>query len=364
MNQQCISIRAKDNPGERCPCKALTGTIWCGRHDKQKKQVRFEPEAETEVPTLVPLPLSLLRETADATATVTAVADATTFVDATAVAVATTFVVAAKRIQQCWRQWLARRCGPLLWFRHESNNPYDFFSTEPVADIPIADFVSFVEEKDGKGYAMDVKSLNTLLDHAKTNGEIPKNPYNRAPLPAHLMRRLLHHSIQSWDCLEGVTPEQTLTLAVTDTYRAIEDLGYYTDPTWYLELNQVALQRYYVELADIWFHRANLNAADRRRIIPTATPRIPFRVPIVGICDVPYDDLREQVLDTCKTLVTAAAARADRQLGAMYVLGALTLVSRSARTAFPWLHEMFAPGVTAFVSPNTIRVSHNAVLSY
>lgn len=340
MSQQCVSIRAKDNPGERCPCKALAGAIWCGRHDKQKKQVRFELEAEAEVPTLVPLPLSLLRETADETAV----------------------AVAVKRIQQCWRQLLARRCGPLLWFRHESNNPYDFFSTEPVAEIPIADFVSFVE--DGKGYAMDVKSLNTLLDHAKSNGETPKNPYNRAPLPAHLMRRLLHHSIQSWDCLEGVTPEQTLTLAVTDTYRAIEDLGYYTDPTWYLELHQVALQRYYVELADIWFHRANLNAADRRRIIPTATPRIPFRVPIAGICDVPYDDLRGQVLDTCKTLVTAAAARADRQLGAMYVLGALTLVSRSARTAFPWLHEMFAPGVTAFVSPNTIRVSHNAVLSY
>ena len=87
-------------------------------------------------------------------------------------------------------------------------------------------------------------------------------------------------------------------------------------------------------------------------------------VPIVGICDIPYDDLRGQLLDTCKTLVTAAANRADRQLGAMYVLGALTLVSRSARTAFPWLHEMFAPGVTVFVSPNTIRVSHNAVLSY
>jgi hypothetical protein len=211
---------------------------------------------------------------------------------------------------------------------------------------------------------MDIKSINTLLDHAKMNGEPPKNPYNRAPLPAQLMRRLLHHSIQSWDCLEGVTPEQTLTLAVTDTYRSIEDLGYYTDPTWFLELNQIALQRYYVELADIWFHRANLNAADRRRIIPAAAPRIPFRVPIAGICDVPYDDLRGQVLVTCKTLVISAGTRSDKQLGAMYVLGALTLVSRSARTAFPWLHEMFAPGVTTFAAPNTIRVSHNAVLSY
>lgn len=341
MSQQCISIRAKDNPGERCPCKALAGSTWCGRHNKQKKQVRFESEAD--IPTLVPLPLSLLRETA-ADATATEVADAT------------------KRILQCWHQWLARRCGPLLWFRHESNNPYDFFSTDPVDKIPIVDFVSFVE--DGKGYVMDVKSLNTLLDHAKANGEVPKNPYNRAPLPAQLLRRLRHHSIQSWNCLEGVTQEQTLTLAVTDTFRAIEDLGYYTDPTWYIELNQIALQRYYVELADIWFHRAALSAADRRRIIPAAAPRIPFRIPIAGICDLPYDDLRGQVLDTCKTLVTVAANRSDKQLGAMYVLGALTLVSRSARTAFPWLYEMFAPGVTAFVAPNTIRISHNAVLSY
>jgi hypothetical protein len=53
----------------------------------------------------------------------------------------------------------------------------------------------------------------------------------------------------------------------------------------------------------------------------------------------------------------------------MYVLGSLALISPGAGFAYPWLIEMFAPGVTRLsTNPETgeqaIRVSHAAVMGY
>jgi hypothetical protein len=47
----------------------------------------------------------------------------------------------------------------------------------------------------------------------------------------------------------------------------------------------------------------------------------------------------------------------------MYVLGALSIVSDGAGAAFPWLVEMFSPGVTRIVS-GKIVVAHPSVLGY
>jgi hypothetical protein len=47
---------------------------------------------------------------------------------------------------------------------------------------------------------------------------------------------------------------------------------------------------------------------------------------------------------TIRLLITSAADRNDRILGAMYVVSTLTLVNEGARTAYPWLYESVAGG--------------------
>ena len=268
--------------------------------------------------------------------------------------------VAAAKIHTAWRRWLARRAGPLLWFRTESNNPFDFFSTEPVETIPMKDFVSFVDT--GKGYCMDSKSAMSLLEHAAKTGEPPLNPFNRAALPALFLRRVaLHTGGKGWATLQPVSDLQKFALATTDLFRLVEDLGYYSDPAWFLELSRQQLQRLYMELADIWYHRAALSAADRQRIVPGNTP---FGVPVRTTLSMQQKALRPLLLNTCRALLSSASVRSDKQLGVMYLNGAMSIVSAGASVAYPWLHDMFAPGAVTRIVDSSLVVLHHSVLDY
>jgi len=330
--------------------RALAGIEWCGKH--KITQIRFasaggesggESGPDIIQHSSAPASPCLLRSPARSDITVEC---------------------AANCIRRAWHLWLARRAGPLLRFRAESNNPFDFFSGDPIAEIAIGDFVSFVDA--GKGYVMDIKSATSLIDHAQKSGEVAANPFNRASLPALFIRRVGLHirakkPVASWAALVPVGEAQTVSLAATDLFRLIEDLGYYTDPEWFMALSRIELQRFYIELADIWHHRATLTLQDRQRIVPPTGRAL--SVPVSTAVIMQQKALRPLLLKTCKSLVSAAPARADKQLGVMYVLGALSLVSPGAGTAYPWLTEMFSPGVTR-VHGGALQVLHHSVLAY
>ena len=331
---QCISIRGRAHPGERCSNRSTAGE-WCGKH--KTVQIRFQQAVVDPIEHIIALRSP--RKSCDVSS-----ADA------------------VNKIRAIWGRWIARRAGPLLRFREESNNPFDFFSSDPVEDIPFGDVVSFVSG--GKGYIMDIKSAVSLIEHAVKNKEEPVNPFNRAVLPPLFLKRVALHSqkgAKTWAMLEPISETQKLVLDTTDLFRGIEDLGYYTDPSWFIDLTRQGLQRLYMELADIWFHRAALSPADRRRIVPGQTG--PFSVPVNTVLIMQQKALRPLVLNACRMLVSAASARSDKQLGVMFVLGSLSLVSAGAGTAYPWLVDQFSPGVTRVVN-NQIIVVHPSVLGY
>jgi hypothetical protein len=116
-----------------------------------------------------------------------------------------------------------------------------------------------------------------------------------------------------------------------------------------------------MELADIWFHRASLTPADQLRICPR--PAQPFPMSVQGSLAASQKALRSLLLRSFRALVTAAPDRADRQTGVMYAMGALSLVSVGCKTAYPWMFEMFAPGVIRIVGSQLI-VAHPMVLTY
>jgi hypothetical protein len=332
QSKQCSSIRGKTYPGERCPCKPLADSEWCGKHKTTKIRFQASDEKVEHIP-MIPSPR---RSDISVSAAVV-------------------------KIRRVWSRWLARRAGPLLWFREESNNPDDFFSADPVKSIPLANIVSFVAE--GKGYIMDIQSAISLIEHATTAKELPLNPFNRAPLPALFLKRIAMRTKtkKAWAVLQPMSEAQKLVLATTDVFRLIEDLGYYTDPSWFVELTRLQLQRFYIELADIWFHRAALTPQDRHRIVPG--PRGPFGVPVTTAMIMQQKALRPLLLNTCRELVSVAENRADRQLGVMYLLGSLSIVSAGAGVAYPWLVDMFSPGVS-WVVGNGIVVQHPTVMGY
>jgi len=232
-----------------------------------------------------------------------------------------------------------------------------------VEEIPLRDFVSFVDA-DRKGYIMDIKSATSLLAHSKKAGETPTNPFNRAPLPASFLRRIALHGprTKGWTALVPQTEAQALGLAATDVFRHFDDLGYYTDPAWFLELSRAQLQQLYIELADIWYHRATLSPADRTRIVPAPGRVLPM--PVTTALVMTQKALQKVLLESCRLLVSASSAKSDRQLGVMYVLGALAIVSGRTAVAYPWLAEMFMPGITRILPSGQVNVLHPSVLAY
>ena len=331
----CISIRRKGCPGEQCGNKAIAGSEWCGKH--QTQQIRFIAAVADVIEMLeerVPTPPKAVSAEKKA--------------------------LAAILIRRTWGRWLAKRAGPLLHARAESNNPFDFFSSDPIEDIPLRYFISFVDPGTAKGYCMDTRSVTALLQHAAASKEEPLNPFNRAALPALFRSRLKRHKVVAvWAPLVAVTEDQKISMAVNDVFRVMEDLGYYTNPAWFLDLSRQGLQRFYIELADIWFHRAGLQVTDRARIAPVK----PFPVPVTTALVMQQRALRPLLLETCRLLVTGSAAKSDRQLGVMYIMGALSIVSAEAAIANQWLYEMFSPGVTQMNGPQ-ILVAHPSVLHY
>ena len=342
----CASIKSRDNCSERCTNKAKLGTEWCGVH--RTTQIRFQGSGTSGASAAAASP-PLSKPTKNRHAWIAPTTETAT--------------AASRKIQCAFRRNLARRAGPLLYNRELSNNPCDFFTSDPIEEISFGEFVSFVDA-DAKGYCMDIKSAVSLLEHAEKSKEVPLNPFNREPLPAIFIQRIKRHrGRQSWNALKPLTEEQRQSLEITDVFRLMEDQGYYTDPQWFLDLERTALQRLYIELADIWFHRASLSPNDQRRIIPP--PKRPFKMAVRAVLIMTTKALRALVLETCRTLVSAALEASDRRLGVMYFLGALSCVTDSAAVAYPWLVEMFAPGCATRVGlTGDIQILHPSILAY
>ena len=326
MNQ-CASIRGNKYPDERCSSKSKLHSEWCGKHCVS--MIRFKNSIEI-VHTIQKNQQNEQQSRKEYNPDINK---------------------CVTRIQHVWRRWISSRAGPLLWFRELSNNPCDFFSSDQVTDIPMGDIVSFASKS--IGYIMDIKSAISLVAHATKLQTPPLNPFNREQLPAIFLERINRHTKKSgWKTLTPMSRTQIMSLAVTDLFRIMEDMGNYTDPLWFLDLNALQLQRFYIELIDIWKYRAELSPIDRLRIVPDSNGYgNPFTVSVSSIRKFQQlDVLREILIATCKKLITSAVVRADRHLGTMYVLGALSIVSPAAGAGNPWLVESFSPGVTNIVN--------------
>jgi hypothetical protein len=144
-----------------------------------------------------------------------------------------------------------------------------------------------------------------------------------------------------WAPLAPPTPEQQVRMKVVDLFNKIDELNYYSSPDWFLELDQRGQRYLYTTLHDIWTHRAGLSMTQKASLVPQFQHRL-FRHPPWAIRELPLETLQRLNMATIRMLITSAADRNDRILGAMYVVTALTVVNETARTAYPWLYESVA----------------------
>jgi len=239
----------------------------------------------------------------------------------------------------------ARMSGPAYHNRSHCVNDTDFYSMEPMSDIPRNQFISFKDEV-GVVYGFDIMSLYTYYESEMKNGQPnPSNPYNRTPFPLTLRRQMNRKirltNLMGVTCTLEVEPEPVMSTQQQDeqllflAFQQINSHGHYADSAWFSELNAVQTMRFMRELADIWNYRAQIMPQTKQEICPPNGD--PFRY--MDLRYMQHDTIKHDGIQLINAFVTSGTTRDSRGLGAYYVLSALTLVSQSAQNAMPWLYE-------------------------
>jgi hypothetical protein len=215
---------------------------------------------------------------------------------------------------------------------------------EDMKDLDYNQFISYKDE-DGFVYGFDIISLHNLI--AKSGA---KNPYNRKPIPEHILQNIktmirlskllkMDVNIEINSILNELSPKKTSELRVLELFQNIDALGNYSSPSWFHELNRNQLYRFIIELRDIWTYRAQLSMDVKRAICPPYGE--PFQNLNLTMIRVDYDLVRvkETIVGVLEKMVNTGIDVDSKTLGAYYVLSALTIVSQQAANALPWLYQ-------------------------
>ena len=214
-------------------------------------------------------------------------------------------------------------------------------------EIPFEQFFSFKDD-DNFIYGFDLVSIHNLMH--KCDGII-KNPYNRRPISQNVIESIkyliklskilrISFSVEIKNIELVVSNEKSVELRTLTLFQNIDALGNYTDPSWFMSLNNIQLIRLLRELIDIWGYRAQLSMEIKRSICP------PLGDPFYRIQSFPHlqtleniDELRKIILTILEKFVNSGLDRENQTLGSYYVLGAITLVNTDAANSLPWLYQ-------------------------
>jgi len=256
------------------------------------------------------------------------------------------------KIQRLFRGRLIRKMielrGPGLKCREKCVNTEDFLTMDEIKNISLLDFFSY-QEDDGKIYGFNIISIYNLIQ--KSSKE-PTNPYTRRPIQANTVNNIkniinickalkipINIIIEN---INEISNKKKIELKTLDIFQHINSLGNYSDPNWFLSLSRTQMIRYYRELYDIWSYRANLSEEIKMKICP---PRgylfsCTERMTIVNESNILV--MQNKILNILEKLAYSGIDNDHKTLGCYYILAALTLVSPSAATTLPWLHQSVA----------------------
>lgn len=257
------------------------------------------------------------------------------------------------KIQKICRGYIQRKYnkiqGPAFIKRSLCTNDSDFLTGEEIKDIPNTQFISF-SDSDGFIYGFDIISLYNLL---LNSGKKIKNPYNRNDIPPYVISNIkafirlsrilnIKLDIDIPDDTIDLSDEKTIELRALTLFQNIDALGNYSSPNWFLSLNRTLTIKMLRELLDIWNYRAQITSETRRKICPPSGI-LSTNVTLYSIFNEQnLCRMKRYILEIMERLVNSGVDQDSRYLGAIYILGALTIVNQEASTALPWLFQTFS----------------------
>lgn len=262
----------------------------------------------------------------------------------------------AIKIQKIFRRHMVLKWMKLKGTRENCVNDTDFYTLEPLNEIPYLYFIKYVDVSHNVNYGFDIKSLCTLA----TKNKKFENPYNRENIKTTFGTKmvkvvkltnilfpgndLMMDIANVYESSTAVVTESfstffqnlnqlTLDQRITKLFIHIDSLGNYTNLEWLTQLNEDRLYYMVVKINQLWNKISN---ALRRQICPHISP---FSASFFG--QIPAIINTEMIVKMAEVLVYSGIDNEHKQLGAMYFLSGLTLVSVNARNQMPWLYENY-----------------------
>jgi len=133
--------------------------------------------------------------------------------------------------------------------------------------------------------------------------------------------------------------QKTLQERINRLFTEIDQLGNYTQNSWFSNLSHLQCAQYYRCLFDIWNYRGQLTRMLKLQICPFHPPFDGIFARNVRHIDLSLEEIKTTCIIVMENMVYSGINNEIRQIGAFHVLTALTMVSIPARHSMPWLYE-------------------------
>lgn len=302
--------------------------------------------------------------------------------------------VTCEKIQKIFKGYIVRKSFALRGDGFKNRklcvNENDFYSMEPLHEIPFEYFVSFNSNDNKFVYGCNIISLIHLIQ----NKSAIKNPYNRETIKIEVIQNIVklynvikilfkmhedapnvdttillnvHNNInnnrivaesmrqptQSVYFNDTVMNERllklntmrskTIPVRIQELFMEIDQLGNYTNYQWFENLGRTEYIRLYRSLFHIWTYRGHLSREMKCKICILEDPFHEINRGRFHLHDVSIDAIREICLKIFENMVYCGIDDEYRKIGTLHALSALTMVSEHARNAMPWLYESLYP---------------------
>lgn len=252
----------------------------------------------------------------------------------------------ATTIQRHVRGWFARSWMLLKGGAKRGTcvNDTDFYTMDPLDEIPFAEYIEYADST-GVRYGFNVRSLYYLLSKMKKFD----NPYTREDMKPTLGERFIrlirltnvvfpeNTIIAPEDkVVEVITNQELERRRLNGLFINIDAMGHYTSADWLIQLSNPELIMFLTRLWYIWVKQT---AALRHLICPGINPF--HAAEMVNMREQTREENCAMIVRIGELLIGSAPEEEHRNIGAMYFMTALTVVSRAARNQMPWLYDNF-----------------------
>jgi hypothetical protein len=230
-------------------------------------------------------------------------------------------------------------------------NQTDFYTLENLDEIPLSQYICYVDENNCY-WGFNILSLYNYFKHqyhlTKNTNKI-NNPYTNLPFNNKFMTNFKHHVYISQKMgfsiklnvdeeEDNKNDECILNKLIEDNVSIIERHGYFIQTNWITDISKNMLIRFIYELMDIWCYRSQISPSVQRQIChPSGNPfEMVQNINILNNKE--YNDVALAAHKIINNFISTGITYSDCQTGTLYVLSALTLVSRDFEQAFPYIY--------------------------